>query len=56
MNQVLGNLIRSFNLHDTYVDETDPWMVILATAAFAVRATYHHTFKKVRANYYLAKT
>ena len=32
-----------FNLHDTYVDDSDPWMVILAAAVFAVRAMYHQT-------------
>ena len=44
--QVLGNLIRSFNLYDTYLDDADPWMVILAATAFAVRATYHRTKQK----------
>ena len=39
IHQVLGNIIRSFNLHDTYVDEADPWMGILAAVAFVVRAT-----------------
>ena len=26
IHQVLRNLIRYFNLHDTYVDDSDPWM------------------------------
>ena len=30
------------NLQETYVDNTDPWMGILAAAAFVVRSTYHH--------------
>ena len=46
IHQLLGDLIRSFNLHDTYVDDTDQWMGILAVAAFAVRATYHRTTQK----------
>ena len=46
IHQVLGNLIRSLNLHDTYVDDADPWMGILAEAAFAIRATYHRTKQK----------
>ena len=46
IHQILGNLIRSFNLHNTYVDDADPWMGILAATAFAVRATYHRTKQK----------
>ena len=46
IHQLLGDLIRYFNLQDTYVDDADPWMIILATAAFAVRATYHRTKQK----------
>ena len=33
IHQVLGNLIRSFNLHDTYVYDTNPCMGILAEEA-----------------------
>ena len=46
IHQVLGNLIHNFNLHDTYVDDADPWMVILAAAASTVRSTYHRTKHK----------
>ena len=46
IHQVLGNLIRCFNLHDTYVYDADPWMVILASAALAVQSTYHRTKQK----------
>ena len=41
IHQVLGNPIFSFKLHDTYVDDADPWMGILAAAVFVVRYTYH---------------
>ena len=44
--QVLGNLILTFNLHDTYVDDSFPWMRILVTAAFTVRSTCHQTKQK----------
>ena len=44
--QVLGNLVCTYNLQETYVDEADPWMGILATAAFAVQITYHWTKQK----------
>ena len=46
IHQVLGNLVHSYNLQETYVDYADPWMVILAAAYFAVRSTYHRTLKK----------
>ena len=41
IHKVLGNLVQTYNLHATYVDEDDPWTVILAAAAFTVRSTYH---------------
>ena len=50
IHQLLGNLILALNLHDTYVDDSDPWMRILAAAAFAVRYTYHQTKQKIQAN------
>ena len=40
MNQVLGDLVRKYNLKETYVDGADPWMRILAAKAFAVKSTY----------------
>ena len=48
INQVLGNLVQTCKLHETYVGDTDPWMVILAAAAFAVRSTYHRNKGKSR--------
>ena len=47
IHQVLSNLTRSFNLHDTYVYDSEPWMEILLAAAFAVRATYNRTKQKI---------
>ena len=41
--QVLGNLVSTYNLQETYVDDADPWMGILAAASFVVRNTYHRT-------------
>ena len=53
IHQALGNLVRTYNLQETYVDDADPWMGVLeaataaaaaaAAAAFAVRSTYHTT-------------
>ena len=36
IRQVLGNLVQTFNIKYTYVDEDDPWPVISAAAAFAI--------------------
>ncbi len=44
--QVLGNMIRSFELEDNCLDEEDPWKGLLTAAAFAVRSTVHATLKK----------
>ena len=43
IHQVLGNIVRTYNLQEIYVDDADSWMGILAAAAFAVRSTYHRT-------------
>ena len=32
-------LVRNFNISETYVDEDDPWMVILAAAYFSILST-----------------
>ena len=39
IHQVIGNLVRTFNVQQTYVDKNDPWTDILAAAAFAIRST-----------------
>ena len=46
IHQVLGNMIRSFELENNYLDEEDPWKGLLTAAAFAVRSTIHTTLKK----------
>ena len=43
IHQVLGNLVRTYNLQETYVDDTEPWMGILVAAALALKYTYHRT-------------
>jgi hypothetical protein len=45
VHQVIGNMIRTFELEQNYLDETDPWGGILAATAFAVRSTYHTTLQ-----------
>ena len=37
--QVLGNLVWTCNITQTYVDTHDPWSVILTAAAFAILST-----------------
>ena len=32
-----------YNLQETYVDDADPWMGILAAEAFVVQSMYHST-------------
>ncbi len=46
IHQVIGNMIRTFELQGNYLDEDDPWQGILSAVAFAVRATYHTTLQK----------
>ena len=37
IHQVIGNLVHIFNISiQTYVGENDPWMGILAAAAFVI--------------------
>ena len=37
--QVIGNLVRTFNIYQTYNDEDYPWTGILAAAAFEIFST-----------------
>ena len=39
MNQVLVNILRNFNIAETYVDKDDPRSVNLAAAAFTIIST-----------------
>ena len=39
IHQVLGNLVRTYNITQTYIDKDDPWSGILAEAAFEIRST-----------------
>ena len=34
--QVIVNLVHTYNIHETYVDDAYQWMGILVTTAFAV--------------------
>ena len=47
IHQVLGNIVNSYNLQETYIDYSDPWMGILAAVVFSLRSTYHQTKRKI---------
>ena len=49
VHQTIGNIIRTFELEDNYIDEDDPWKGILCATAFAIRATLHTTLQKTPA-------
>ena len=36
VHQVIGNMIRTYELEDNYLDENDPWGGILSATAFVV--------------------
>jgi hypothetical protein len=46
VHQTIGYIIRTFELHENYLDEDDPWKGILAATAFAICATYYITLQK----------
>ena len=43
VHQTIGNMLRTFSVHNTPVDEDDPWSVILSAVAFGVRSTVSTT-------------
>ena len=47
INQLLGKLLRTYNIQETYKDYAELWIGILAAAAFGVRSTYQTTKVKV---------
>jgi hypothetical protein len=43
VHQVLGNMMRTFELSNQDLEEENPWEPFLTAAAFAIRSTYHTT-------------
>eukprot|EP00957_Ditylum_brightwellii_P175855 13390981-Ditylum_brightwellii.AAC.1 len=43
IHQTMGNMIRSFEVQDTNINEKDPWTGILGTVRCANRVTVHTT-------------
>ena len=44
---MIGNIIRTFDLENNYLDEKDPFKGVLAATTFAERSMYHTTLKKM---------
>ena len=44
---MLGNIVRTYNLQEKYVDDADPWMGILAAPQFSVQSMYHWNKQKI---------
>ena len=55
IHQVLGNLVRTYNLQETYVYDADPWMGILATEDFAVQSMYQPTKQNIPGQLFFGK-
>ncbi|CAB9510525.1 Retrotransposon protein [Seminavis robusta] len=45
VHQVLGNMLRTFELEEEELDGHDPWSSFLSAAAYAIRSTYHTTLE-----------
>eukprot|EP00957_Ditylum_brightwellii_P096817 7373380-Ditylum_brightwellii.AAC.1 len=45
IHQTIGNMIRSFKVHGTSIDEKDPWTGIISAVRFTLRATVHTTMQ-----------
>ena len=46
-HQVIGSIIRTFELETNYMDEENPWKGISSATAFAVRSTFHTTLQRM---------
>eukprot|EP00957_Ditylum_brightwellii_P091210 6944088-Ditylum_brightwellii.AAC.1 len=45
IHQTIGNMIKSFEVHGTIIDEKDSWTGILNTVRFAIRGMVHITIQ-----------
>jgi RNase H-like domain found in reverse transcriptase/Reverse transcriptase (RNA-dependent DNA polymerase)/Integrase zinc binding domain len=45
VHQVLGDMLRTFELEEQLLDEQNPWSRFLSAAAFSIRSTYHTTLE-----------
>jgi hypothetical protein len=44
-HQVMGNMLRAFELEERYLDPNDPWNESLQACAYGIRSTYHTTLQ-----------
>ena len=44
-NQVLGNMLRTYELEEKELNLKDPFSSFLSAAAYAIRSTYHTTLE-----------
>jgi hypothetical protein len=45
IHQVLGNALRTFELEERELDESNPWDEFLTATAYAIRSTHHTTLQ-----------
>jgi hypothetical protein len=45
IHQVMGNMVRYFELEDRQLDQDDPWKEFLLACAFAIGSTFHTTLQ-----------
>jgi hypothetical protein len=45
IHQVMGNMLRSFELEERELDPEDPWNKFLQACAFGIRSTFHTTLQ-----------
>ena len=45
VHQVIGNMLKNFQLYEQNIDEEDPWSGYLTAIMFAIKSTYHSTLK-----------
>jgi len=45
VHQTIGNIIRTFEVHNSDLTSENPWKGILSATMFALRATYHTTLQ-----------
>jgi hypothetical protein len=45
VHQVLGNVMRAFELEERELDQSNPWDEFLTAAAYAIRSTHHTTLQ-----------
>jgi transposase InsO family protein len=45
IHQVMGNMLRAFELEERELDPDDPWNELLHACAFGIRSTFHTTLQ-----------